>query len=111
MTRTLLSLGTALALAACSSTPPAAAPAAAAPKVEVTWLGQAAFKIVSPGGKVIVTDPWLRMNPLTPPEFKKLESFGKIDVLLVTHGHATTSPTRRRWRRCTTCRCAGPATC
>ena len=25
--------------------------------VEVTWLGQAAFRIVSPGGKVIVIDP------------------------------------------------------
>ncbi len=56
-------------------------------KVEVLWLGQAAVKITSPGGKVIVTDPWLRMNPLTPPEYKKLESFGKLDVLLVTHGH------------------------
>jgi L-ascorbate metabolism protein UlaG (beta-lactamase superfamily) len=87
MTRTLLSLGTALALAACGSTPPPAAPAAAASKVEVMWLGQAAFKITSPGGKVIVTDPWLRMNPLTPAEYKKLETFGKIDVLLVTHGH------------------------
>jgi L-ascorbate metabolism protein UlaG (beta-lactamase superfamily) len=87
MTRTLLTLGLALTLAACSSTPPPAAPAAAAPKVEVVWLGQSAFKITSPGGKVIVTDPWLRTNPLTPPEFKKLESFGKIDVLLVSHGH------------------------
>ena len=60
---------------------------APAGKVEVTWLGQAAFKIVSPGGKVIVTDPWLRLNPLTPAEYKKLEVFGKLDVLLVTHGH------------------------
>ena len=96
MLRTLQALGAAAALAAvaaCSSTPPsgaptaAAAPAVAAGKVEVMWLGQAAFKITSPGGKVIVTDPWLRTNPLTPPEYKKLESFGKIDVLLVSHGH------------------------
>jgi L-ascorbate metabolism protein UlaG (beta-lactamase superfamily) len=36
---------------------------------------------------VIVTDPWLRTNPLTPAEYKKLEAFGKIDVLLVSHGH------------------------
>ena len=56
-------------------------------KVEVVWLGQSAFKITSPGGKVIVTDPWLRTNPLTPPEYRKLEHFGKIDVLLVSHGH------------------------
>ncbi len=64
-----------------------AAAQTAAPKVEVTWLGQAAFRIVSPGGKVIVTDPWLRTNPLAPAEFKQLENFRKIDVLLVTHGH------------------------
>jgi L-ascorbate metabolism protein UlaG (beta-lactamase superfamily) len=81
-------LAAALALAACTAAPPAAPPTAAtAPKVEVTWLGQSAFKIVSPGGKVIVTDPWLRTNPLTPPEYKRLENFGRIDVLLVSHGH------------------------
>ena len=57
-------------------------------KVEVVWLGQSAFKITSPGGKVIVTDPWLKQNPLTPPEYKQLEKFGRIDVLLVSHGHA-----------------------
>lgn len=65
----------------------AQATAPAAGKVEVVWLGQAAFKITSPGGKVIVTDPWLRQNPLTPPEYKQLDKFGKIDVLLVSHGH------------------------
>lgn len=56
-------------------------------KVEVIWLGQSAFKITSPGGKVIVTDPWLRQNPLTPPDYKQLDKFGKIDVLLVSHAH------------------------
>jgi L-ascorbate metabolism protein UlaG (beta-lactamase superfamily) len=64
---------------------PAAQPATG--KTEVLWLGQAAFRITTPGGKVIVTDPWLRQNPLTPPEFKNLEALGKVDVLLVTHGH------------------------
>lgn len=56
-------------------------------KTEVLWLGQSAFRITSPGGKVIVTDPWLRMNPVTPPEYKNLEALGKVDVLLVSHGH------------------------
>jgi len=87
MMKTLLTLGAAWALAACGTVAPPPPTAAAGPKVEVTWLGQAAFKIVTPGGKVIVTDPWLRTNPLTPPEYKKLETFGKIDVLLVSHGH------------------------
>jgi L-ascorbate metabolism protein UlaG (beta-lactamase superfamily) len=60
---------------------------AQAGKVEVLWLGQAAFRITTPGGKVIVTDPWLLRNPVTPPEYKKLEALGKVDLLLVTHGH------------------------
>jgi len=56
-------------------------------KTTVVWLGQSAFRITTPGGKVIVTDPWLIKNPLTPPQYKKLEALGKVDVLLVTHGH------------------------
>ncbi|WP_425257524.1 metal-dependent hydrolase [Rubrivivax sp. RP6-9] len=86
-------LAAALVLAACAQLPPApaAAPAPApgrtAGQVEVVWLGQAAFKITSPGGKVIVTDPWLRLNPLTPTAYRQLEHFGRIDVLLVSHGH------------------------
>ena len=50
------------------------------------WLGQSAFRITSPQGKVIVTDPWLRTNPLTPPEYKNLETLGKVDVLADSHG-------------------------
>ena len=57
------------------------------PQVKVQWLGQSAFKITSPEGKVLITDPWLKANPLTPVEFKTLENLGKVDVLLVTHGH------------------------
>jgi L-ascorbate metabolism protein UlaG (beta-lactamase superfamily) len=60
---------------------------APAGKTEVLWLGQSAFRITTPGGKVIVTDPWLKANPLTPPQYRKLEALGKVDVLLVTHGH------------------------
>jgi L-ascorbate metabolism protein UlaG (beta-lactamase superfamily) len=86
MMKRLLTLAVALGLAGCAAVTPGT-PTAAGPKVEVVWLGQSAFKITSPGGKVIVTDPWLRTNPLTPPAYKKFETFGKIDVLLVSHGH------------------------
>jgi L-ascorbate metabolism protein UlaG (beta-lactamase superfamily) len=48
-------------------------------KLEVLWLGQAAFKITTPGGKVIVTE--------TPAEYKNLDKLGKVDLILVTHGH------------------------
>ena len=56
-------------------------------KTEVLWLGQAAFRITTPGGKVIMIDPWMRTNPKTPAGFKALESVGKIDLILVTHAH------------------------
>jgi L-ascorbate metabolism protein UlaG (beta-lactamase superfamily) len=56
--------------------------------VQVQWLGQSAMKITTPGGKVIVIDPWLIANPKTPAEFKKLEALGKVDLILVSHAHA-----------------------
>jgi L-ascorbate metabolism protein UlaG (beta-lactamase superfamily) len=56
-------------------------------KTEIHWLGQASTKITTPTGKVIVIDPFLTGNPRTPPEFKKLDALGKVDVILVTHGH------------------------
>ena len=73
-------VGMLLALAASSAL-------AQAGKVQLQWLGQSAFRITTPGGKVIVTDPWLLKNPLTPPQYKNLEALGKVDLLLVTHGH------------------------
>lgn len=82
--KSILRLLMAGVLAAALSASWAQAPAG---KTEVLWLGQSAFRITSPGGKVIVTDPWLRLNPLTPPEYKNLEALGKVDVILVTHGH------------------------
>lgn len=60
---------------------------AQAGQTEVLWLGQAAFRITSPGGKVIVVDPWLRANPKTPAGFKDPAALGKVDALFVTHGH------------------------
>lgn len=52
--------------------------------VKVTYLGHAAFKIISPKGVVIFIDPFLSKNPKTPPEMKTVE---KADLILVTHGH------------------------
>src|SRR2546422_6436967 len=56
-------------------------------KAEVHWLGQATTKITTLTGKVIVIDPFLTNNPKTPPQYKNLDSLGKVDVILVTHGH------------------------
>jgi len=56
-------------------------------KTEIQWLGQATTRITTPGGKVIVIDPWVTSNPKTPEQFKSLEAMGKVDLILVTHGH------------------------
>jgi L-ascorbate metabolism protein UlaG (beta-lactamase superfamily) len=61
--------------------------AQAADAVKVQWLGQAAFKFTSVNGRVIVIDPWLITNPKTPEAYKKLDALGKVDLVLVTHGH------------------------
>jgi L-ascorbate metabolism protein UlaG (beta-lactamase superfamily) len=81
MTHSILtSLGAALLLAAATA-------AQAQNKTDVQWLGQSTFKITTPGGKVIVIDPYLTANPKTPDAYKKLEALGRIDLILVTHGH------------------------
>lgn len=77
----------ALGVLLCACATPPAPPNTSAPRAEVVWLGQAGFKITTPGGRVIVTDPWLKSNPLTPAAYKSFEAFGRVDVLLVSHGH------------------------
>lgn len=54
---------------------------------ELQWFGQSAFKITTPGGKVILIDPFITNNPKTPEALKDLGKLGKIDLILVTHGH------------------------
>jgi len=60
---------------------------AIAQQIEVLWLGHAAFRITSVTGKVIVIDPFLTTNPRTPAKYKDLAALGKVDLILVTHGH------------------------
>lgn len=54
---------------------------------ELQWFGQSAFKITTDGGKVILIDPFITKNPKTPEEHKSLSALGKVDLVLVTHGH------------------------
>ena len=55
----------------------------------ITWHGHAAFEIVTPGGKVLLIDPWLK-NPVNP-EAKDgndpVAMMQKVDYILLTHGH------------------------
>ena len=54
---------------------------------EIQWLGQSALKITTPGGKVILIDPFITGNPVTPEDMKDLATLGPVDLILVTHGH------------------------
>ena len=54
--------------------------------IKVTWLGHAAFEVVSPGGQRILIDPFLKGNPATPAAFKDLSRY-KPNAILVSHSH------------------------
>ena len=73
-----------IAVAACLAF---AGVASAQGKTELLWYSQAGFKLTTPGGKVIIIDPWIMGGTLTPPELKDLSKVGKVDLVLVTHGH------------------------
>jgi len=51
---------------------------------KLTWLGHAAFRITTPTGNVILVDPWIQSNPMTPEPLKKID---RVDMMLITHGH------------------------
>jgi L-ascorbate metabolism protein UlaG (beta-lactamase superfamily) len=67
----------------------ASARPAAAQETKIKWFGHAAFSITTPHGKVLLIDPWLN-NPSNP-EAKDgkdpLGAIGKVDYILLTHGH------------------------
>jgi L-ascorbate metabolism protein UlaG (beta-lactamase superfamily) len=52
--------------------------------LSITWLGHATFIITTPGGKRIVTDPWLEGNPMCPPSHKRIDT---ADLIMLSHGH------------------------
>ena len=54
------------------------------PSLSITWLGHASFSLRTPGGKIVLFDPWYTGNPSFP-EGKKPT---KADVILISHGHS-----------------------
>jgi len=50
----------------------------------LTWLGHAAFRLDTPGGKRIYVDPFLNGNPKCPQSELQPE---RVDLIAVTHGH------------------------
>lgn len=73
-------------------------------KAELQWFSQAGFKLPTPGGKVIMIDPWIKGAAKLPDEFKDLSKLGKVDLILVTATAIISAPP---WRSPgpTTCRC------
>ena len=53
------------------------------PDVALTWLGHAAFRFDTPGGKRVYVDPFLT-NPKIPEAEKEPE---RVDMIALTHGH------------------------
>ena len=54
---------------------------------QLTWFGHAAFKVVTPGGKVLLIDPWLT-NPSFDRGEDELAALKHVDLILLTHGHS-----------------------
>ena len=63
----------------------ALASAAALAQTKIHWYGQAAFRIETPSGGVILIDPWLKVP--TNPDKQSLEKLERVDYILVTHAH------------------------
>ncbi|HEX8891358.1 MAG TPA: metal-dependent hydrolase [Pyrinomonadaceae bacterium] len=60
-----------------------------AQETKIKWFGHAAFSITTPKGKVLLIDPWLSnpSNPEAKDGHDPLASLGKVDYILLTHGH------------------------
>jgi L-ascorbate metabolism protein UlaG (beta-lactamase superfamily) len=56
-------------------------------ETQLTWYGQSAFKIVTPGGKVLLVDPWLT-NPLFEKGAEEIAALKHVDLIFITHGHS-----------------------
>jgi L-ascorbate metabolism protein UlaG (beta-lactamase superfamily) len=50
----------------------------------IRWLSHAGFVITTPGGKLLVIDPWIVDNPLCP---IRLDDIKVANIVLVTHDH------------------------
>src|SRR5436309_641427 len=56
-------------------------------QTRLTWYGQSGFRIVTPGGKVLLVDPWLT-NPVFEKGKDELAALKQVALILVTHGHS-----------------------
>lgn len=57
------------------------------PTMKIQRLSTVSYKFFSPGGKIVVVDPWLTNDPLWPLAERTKEKLSEIDVVAITHGH------------------------
>ncbi|HZD91064.1 MAG TPA: metal-dependent hydrolase [Pseudolabrys sp.] len=83
-----VTVGACVALALAATLATLATPALAAGKGKTTlhWYGQAAWKITTPTGAVILVDPWLTVP--TNPDKNSIKELGRVDYILITHAHS-----------------------
>src|ERR1700736_3967178 len=58
-----------------------------AENTKLTWYGQSGFKLVTPGGKTLLIDPWLT-NPVFEKGKDELVALKNVDLILLSHGHS-----------------------
>jgi L-ascorbate metabolism protein UlaG (beta-lactamase superfamily) len=85
MKLSIISLAVLAAASTATAQPKPAGPKPAGQGTQITWLGHAAFRIVTPTGKTLLVDPWLT-NPSNPTGKDDVKTTA-ADLILVTHGH------------------------
>lgn len=56
-------------------------------KLEIRRLGHAFYRIQTPGGRVLLIDPWVSGNPSLAAGWDDTTRYADVDHVLVTHGH------------------------
>jgi predicted DNA-binding transcriptional regulator YafY/L-ascorbate metabolism protein UlaG (beta-lactamase superfamily) len=54
-------------------------------QVKFTWVGHGTWKVRTANGKDMLIDPWMTGNPSVP---EHLRSQDRVDIMVLTHGHA-----------------------
>ncbi|MEO8484603.1 MAG: metal-dependent hydrolase, partial [Acidobacteriota bacterium] len=54
--------------------------------LSITFLGHSAFLLTLASGQRLALDPWIS-NPMCPSAWAKPEALGRLDAILVSHGH------------------------
>src|ERR1700730_15264663 len=52
---------------------------------QLTWYGQSGYKVITPGGKTFLIDPWLT-NPVFARGKEGLAGLKNVDLILLAHG-------------------------